>query len=112
MKSRLPEKSSELSSVKSVRPVPKVTIDFGGGRKLERTLTGNSIHYVLDADGRPVEAIPGLYGPQAFLVQLAEGRTLVLATHDRALASGLCTRSITLVEGRIAGGPELEVLSG
>src|SRR5437868_463471 len=28
----------------SVRPVPKVTIDFGGGRKLERTLGGNSVH--------------------------------------------------------------------
>jgi len=33
---------------KSVRPVPKVTIDYGDGRKLERTLTGNSIHYVLE----------------------------------------------------------------
>ena len=51
----------------SVRPVPKVTIDFGDGRKLERTLTGNSIHYILDADGRPLDALPGLYGPQAFL---------------------------------------------
>jgi len=28
----------------SERPVPKVTIDFGDGRKLEQTLTGNSIH--------------------------------------------------------------------
>lgn len=37
---------------KSVRPVPKVTIDFGDGRKLERTITGNSIHYILDAEGR------------------------------------------------------------
>jgi hypothetical protein len=46
----------------SVRPVPKVTIDFGDGRKLERTLTGNSIHYVLDAEGRPIDALPGLYG--------------------------------------------------
>ena len=35
----------------SVRPVPRVTIDFGDGRKLERTLTGNSAHYVLDAIG-------------------------------------------------------------
>ncbi|MGB7416790.1 MAG: hypothetical protein WA902_21520, partial [Thermosynechococcaceae cyanobacterium] len=26
----------------SVRPVPKVTIDYGDGRKLQRTLTGNS----------------------------------------------------------------------
>jgi hypothetical protein len=57
----------------SVRPVPKVTIDFGDGRKLERTLTGNSIHYILDASGRPVEAIPGLYGPQAFLRQIQQG---------------------------------------
>lgn len=54
----------------SVRPVPKVTIDFGDGRKLERTITGNSIHYILDANGRPIEALPGLYGPQAFLRQL------------------------------------------
>ena len=56
---------------KSVRPVPKVTIDFGDGRILERTLTGNSIHYVLSADGRPIDALPGLYGPKAFLAGLA-----------------------------------------
>ncbi|AFY42805.1 hypothetical protein [Nostoc sp. PCC 7107] len=56
----------------SVRPVPKVTIDFGDGRKLERTITGNSIHYVLDTSGRPIDAIPGLYGPKAFLRQLQQ----------------------------------------
>jgi hypothetical protein len=61
----------------SVRPVPKVTIDFGDGRKLERTLTGNSIHYVLDASGRPIDAIPGLYGPQAFLRQLQQSESAV-----------------------------------
>jgi hypothetical protein len=54
----------------SVRPAPKVTIDFGDGRRLERTLTGNSIHYVLDSEGRVVDALPGLYGPQAFLSEL------------------------------------------
>src|SRR6187397_894201 len=52
---------------KSVRPVPKVTIDFGDGRKLERTLTGNSIHYVLDSQGHVIDALPGLYGPKVFL---------------------------------------------
>jgi hypothetical protein len=52
--------------------VPKVTIDFGDGRKLERTLTGNSIHYVLDSEGRVIDALPGLYGPQAFLRVLAQ----------------------------------------
>ena len=54
----------------SVRPVPKVTIDFGDGRRMERTLTGNSIHYVLDAEGRLIDALPGMYGPGAFLREL------------------------------------------
>ena len=61
----------------SVRDVPKVTVDFGDGRKLERTLTGNSIHYILDSSGRPIDAIPGLYGPSAFLRQLIEGEQAV-----------------------------------
>ena len=54
----------------SVRPAPRVTIDFGDGRKLERTLTGNSIHYILDSAGYTVDALPGLYGPTAFLREL------------------------------------------
>lgn len=54
----------------SVRPAPVVTVDYGDGRKLVRTITGNSIHYVLDSEGRPVDALPGLYGPQAFLFGL------------------------------------------
>jgi hypothetical protein len=60
----------------SVRPVPTITIDFGDGRKLERTITGNSIHYILDSSSRPIEALPGLYGPQAFLRELANAETL------------------------------------
>ena len=68
--------NAEISSVlrdrfvlhwQSVRPAPIITIDFGDGRKLERTITGNSIHYVLDSSGNPIEAFPGLYGPKAFL---------------------------------------------
>jgi hypothetical protein len=62
---------------KSVRPAPRVTIDFGDGRKLERTLTGNSIHYILDPSGRVVDALPGLYGPQAFLRGLAQAEDVV-----------------------------------
>lgn len=54
----------------SVRPVPRITIDMGDGRRIERTITGNSIHYVLDADGNPIDALPGLYGAKAFLDQL------------------------------------------
>ena len=76
--------NAEISSVlrdrfvlhwESVRPAPVITIDFGDGRKLERTITGNSIHYVLDSSGQLLEALPGLYGPKAFLRELtgAEG---------------------------------------
>jgi hypothetical protein len=54
----------------SVRPVPKLTIDFGDGRKMERTLTGNSIHYVLDSKARVIDALPGMYGPGAFRREL------------------------------------------
>ena len=54
----------------SERPVPKVTIDFGDGRKLEQTLTGNSIHYILDSAGNPIDAIAGLYSPSAFMENL------------------------------------------
>jgi hypothetical protein len=73
----------------SVRPAPKVTIDFGDGRKLERTITGNSVHYILDADGGVIDAIPGLYGPKAFLAALdqaesADGKYAQLAPEERA----------------------------
>jgi len=61
---------------KSVRPAPRVTIDFGDGRKLERTITGNSIHYVLDSNGLLVDGLPGLYGPAAFLRELSKAETM------------------------------------
>lgn len=63
----------------SHRPVPRLTIDFGDGRKIERTITGNSVHYVLTPDGRVVDVIPGLYGPQRFLSILVDARSLVTA---------------------------------
>lgn len=61
---------------KSVRPVPKVTIDFGDGRKIERTLTGNSIHYILSDKGEIIDALPGLYSPSEFLKYLGSAREL------------------------------------
>jgi hypothetical protein len=61
---------------RSVRPVPKVTIDFGDGNRLEQTLTGNSIHYVLDSRGRLLQPLPGLSGPEAFREALKKRRWL------------------------------------
>jgi hypothetical protein len=69
---------------KSVRPAPRVTIDFGDGRKLERTITGNSIHYVLDPSGRTIDALPGLYGPEAFLRGLAQAEEVVKRSAGRS----------------------------
>lgn len=88
---------------KSVRPVPKVTIDFGDGRKLERTITGNSIHYVLNSDGCIIDALPGLYGAQAFLgaLQRAEeiadqSLPLSINSQNRLLLDYHCARLAAL----------------
>jgi hypothetical protein len=67
------------------RPVPRVTIDFGEGRALVGTVTGNSIHYVLDAEGRVLDALPGLYAPEVFVAELEQARAL--AAELRTLAS-------------------------
>ena len=67
---------------KSVRPVPRLTIDYGDGRTLHGTVTGNSIHYVLDSNGRLVDGIPGLYGPGWFLEVLGEAERLALEVAD------------------------------
>jgi len=61
---------------KTVRPVPIVTIYFGDGRVLKRTITGNSIHYLLDSEGKPIDAIPGLVAPNAFLASLSAAEAL------------------------------------
>lgn len=76
---------------RSVRPAPRITIDFGDGRKIERTITGNSIHYIIDADANIIEAIPGLYSPESFLGYLTRANEAyrsarMLSPDQRALA--------------------------
>jgi hypothetical protein len=58
------------------RPVPRVTIDYGDGRKIVRTTTGNSAHYVTDADGNVLDVLPGLYAPLVFRAELAKSLAL------------------------------------
>jgi hypothetical protein len=65
----------------SVRPVPMVTIEFGNGKRLTKTLTGNSAHLVLDVHGRPVDALPGLFSPAVFAQLLV--RAHAMASADR-----------------------------
>jgi len=73
----------------SVRPAPKVTIDFGDGRTLTRTITGNSLHYVLDAEGRAHDVIPGLFRPGDFLRSVREaGAAATAASLDAPRRAG------------------------
>jgi hypothetical protein len=60
----------------SERPVPRVTVDYGDGRRLVGTVTGNSIHYLLDPRGRLIDALPGLHTPQRFLAWINGGADL------------------------------------
>ena len=83
----------------SVRPVPKITIDFGDGRVMTGTLTGNSIHYVLASDGSVIDAIPGLYSPAAFLTALQGGTPkAVMPAKSAALTAAALTASKAVVE--------------
>ena len=77
----------------SVRPVPKVTIDFGDGRKLERTITGNSAHYVLTASGKPLDVLPGLYSPQEFLAWLQRAHNLSVRYEGASDSEGRIKRT-------------------
>ena len=66
-----PEIASWLSETfvlhwSSERPAPLLTIDYGDGRVVQRTVTGNSVHYVLDETGRPIDVLPGLVSPESF----------------------------------------------
>jgi hypothetical protein len=76
----------------SVRPVPRVTIDYGDGRKLERTTTGNSAHYVLDESGEVLDVLPGLYAPVPFERELSA--SLALATSVRGLDAAHRTQAV------------------
>jgi hypothetical protein len=59
-----------VTSWEMVREVPKVSIDFGGGKKLQRTLKGNTVMYLCTSDGKVLDAWPGVYTPEDFVRQL------------------------------------------
>lgn len=95
----------------SERPVPRVTIDYGDGRRLERTTTGNSAHYVLDEDGHVLDVLPGLYAPTVFRKELEA--SLALAARVRGTAAGERARLLVTHHRQIVAGArrEMEVLA-
>lgn len=72
-----------------VRDVPKVTIDFGGGRVLERTLQGNIATYICLPDGRVLDVITGLNDASTYARRLREGLELyrTLTAHTIKISS-------------------------
>ena len=59
-----------------VRPVPLVSIDFGNGTVLTRTLHGNIATYVCAADGQVLDVLPGIYAPTIYINRLEQLRLL------------------------------------
>ncbi len=54
----------------SLRPVPIITIDFGDGKTIKRTITGNSLHYVFLPGGELLDVMPGLCDAKTFATEL------------------------------------------
>jgi hypothetical protein len=74
----------------SVRPVPIVRIDFGNGTTLTRTLHGNIATSVCLSDGQLLDALPGVYQPEAYLFALDQLKLLAqyvsMATPEKSAA--------------------------
>jgi len=74
-----------------VREVPILRIDFGGGNVLTRTLHGNILTSVCTADGRMLDALPGIYEPATYIDQLDQFR-LLAQNYSRQPASPAVAR--------------------
>lgn len=85
-----------------VRPVPHVTIDLGDGKRVVRTVRGNAVMYLLNAEGKVFDAFPGVYTKEDFLPAAresiegykAKGESGVLAFH-KAMAQVVGPSPIT-----------------
>jgi len=63
----------------SVRDAPQVTIDFGGGRILRRTLHGNIATFICAPDGTTLDVVPGLYDAATYTTRLTDALALAAA---------------------------------
>ena len=63
-----------------------MTIDYGDGRRLERTTAGNSAHYILDEHGTVLDVLPGLYAPTTFRQELESSLALAARVRDKSNA--------------------------
>jgi hypothetical protein len=66
----------------SLRPAPLVTIDFGNGHTIKRTLQGNIATYVCDARGMVYDVLPGIYVPSDYVRALGVLKDLAKSLHS------------------------------
>jgi len=83
---------------------------MGDGRTMVRTLTGNSIHYLLAPDGTVLDALPGLYAPRPYLEALREMRRLYdgYAKWGNKPASLAAYHAARFASARAASGPRAQ----
>jgi hypothetical protein len=75
----------------SVRPAPMVTIDFGNGHVVRRTLQGNVATYVCGPNGSVYDVLPGIYTPDIYREQLTELRKLADSLRHVTATRGAAT---------------------
>jgi hypothetical protein len=68
----------------SVRPAPLVTIDFGNGHVVKRTLQGNIATYVCGSDGTVYDILPGIYAPNVYRTQLQSLAALAVSLRSKS----------------------------
>lgn len=65
----------------SVRAVPTLTIDFGNGKVVTRTLNGNIATYLCSAKGEVLDVVPGIYTPDTYRERLEQFQLLNQFAH-------------------------------
>jgi hypothetical protein len=92
-----------------VRPVPQVTIEFGDGRRLQRTLGGNTIIEICLPDGRVVDSYPGLYTPGDLLNEVGQALELVRTLRPSPTDDGVAAQVSAWHRARLAAPPAAPV---
>lgn len=73
--------SEVIPAWEMVRPVPRVTIDLGDGKRVVRTVRGNAVMYLCNSEGKVIDAFPGVYTARDFLPEV---RKSILNLHGKA----------------------------
>jgi hypothetical protein len=90
----------------SVRPVPRVEIDFGNGHKLSRTLNGNIATTFCDPEGQVIDLLPGLVTAEEFLGRAGIAATLHGRLAETRSKAELLRSYHRLMAESVAGGAE------